>query len=316
MKNIPAFVAFFLAFTGFAQNNTASQGEMTTKNVYLEIPLVNHKEIEQAVSLNGKSFKFILDTGAPLAISREIQQQMNYPVLNSAGLKDANNKSDMIDIVMIDTLKIGGIAFANIPALVLNFKSSPIACQHVEGLIGSNIARFLVVEFDLAHNKVILTDRRDKLALPALAAQPIHLDDQSNAFFEVVHSTGLKDSVQFDSGMGRMYDMNTAKIDQLLAEHIAKPNSVFKGFGIAGQGILGNGYNEPVNVIYSGIALGNNGIVDAQVRTTQAASRMGRELLNYGTLTIDYPNSRYYFVKYPKRLNKPRPNFGFDIIPE
>jgi S1-C subfamily serine protease len=42
---------------------------------------------------------------------------------------------------------------------------------------------------------------------------------------------------------------------------------------------------------------------------------MGRELFNYGTLTINYIKSQYYFDPYPKRLNKEKSNFGFDIIP-
>ena len=110
--------------------------------------------------------------------------------------------------------------------------------------------------------------------------------------------------------------MNFTKALALIQDVNLTKSSVFKGFGVSGQGILGDAMAETVYLIHADFKLGIIKIEQAQIGTAPTVSRIGRELLNYGTLTIDYINSQYYFEKYPKRLNKPRPNFGFDIITE
>lgn len=62
--------------------------------------------------------------------------------------------------------------------------------------------------------------------------------------------------------------------------------------------------------------LGYNQIAAQHIGTTQSVSRIGRDLLNYGTLTIDYINRKYYFDAYSKRLKPARTNFGFTILTE
>lgn len=295
-----------------------NQGEMVSKNVFHEIFFDNSKAgIVQFIQFKGKSCKFILDTGAPLAISKELQKSNKFPIIQTVSVKDANNNSDSINIVLVDTIQIGEMLFKNIPAVVIDFKNSPIGCQHIDGIIGSNIARFLIVQFDLRSNKVIFTDQSNKIINTSTSEKfPIHLDEQSNSFFTVNFNDKFVDTVHFDSGMGKLYDINVNKIKQLLSIIANKEDAVFRGYGISGQGILGNAKEEMVYLINTNFKLGSNQIENAQIGTTQAASRIGRELLNYGTLTIDYINKQYSFKKYPQRLNNYRPNFGFEIIIE
>jgi hypothetical protein len=307
---------FAISIDLFAQEDIMNKGEMISKNIYHEIPLNNtREEIVESVKLKGKSFKFIFDTGAPLAISKELQNSNKFSILQAVPLKDANNNSDTINIVLVDTIRIGEMLFKNIPAIVLDFKNSPIGCQNIDGIIGSNIARFLIVQFDLSKNKIIFTDQPSKITETTLTKKfPINLDNQSNAFFDVNFDNKIIDTVHFDSGMGKFYDMNIKKIDQLISVLDNKKNSVFKGYGVSGQGLLGNAKEEMVYLITTNLGLGNIQIENAQIGTTQTVSRIGRELLNYGTLTIDYISKQYSFEKYHQRLNSPKPSFGFEII--
>lgn len=302
----------------FAQEGIMNQGEMVSKNVYHEIQFTNTKEeIVQFVKLKNNSFKFIFDSGAPLAISYELQNSLQFPILHLVPLKDAHNNSDTIKIVLVDTIRVGALIFKDIPAVVIDLKNSPIGCQNIDGIVGSNIARFLIVQFDLSRNKIMLTDHRNKFTYTKTGEElPVVLDNQSNAFLKIHFNDTLIDTPHFDSGMGKLYDMNLNTALTLANIENKKPGAVYKGFGIPGQGILGNAKEESVYLINTNFRLGSNRIENAQIGTTQTVSRIGREILNYGTLTIDYINKQYSFKKYQRRLNKPKSNYGFEILVE
>ena len=307
-----------LSLRAIGQSKIMNQGEMISKNAYHEISISNSKdEIVQFVNLKNKSFKFIFDTGAPLSISKELQDAIRYPILLKVPMRDAENKSDTINIVSVDTFRLGNITFINIPAVVINLKNSPLGPENIDGLIGSNIARFLIIQFNLNENKIILTDQLDKVnIINKKNPHQIFLDNQSNAFLQISLSNNLMDTAHFDSGMGKFYSMNIKKAEQFISVLDNKTSTVLKGYGVSSQGILGNKNKNTQYMITSSIMLGGSPISRCRIGTTQAVSRIGRELMNYGTLTIDYINKQYYFDIYPNNKYQPSPNFGFQVITE
>lgn len=319
MRPICFHILFLIiVLSATAQEGVMNQGTMITRAVYHEIPIYDtREEIFEKVSLKGRKFTFILDTGAPLCLSREIQDQAQFPVLHIVPLKDAHNNTDTIKIVLVDTIRIGSLSFKDIPALVIDFKNSPIGCQEIDGIIGSNIVRFLTVQFDLSQKKIVLTDQPEKvLVAPSAKRYPLFLDQQSNAFTKIIFNDLVTDSAHFDSGMGKLYDMNIRTAKALIAGTPTQSIHVFKGFGIPGQGILGNAPQEEMFSIYTPFTLGNHLVNPAEIGTTQTASRVGRELFNYGKLTLDYRNKQYLFETFPIRISPLRSNFGFEIITE
>jgi hypothetical protein len=298
----------------FGQTSVMNQGHMISRNVYHEIRLTKDRdEIIESVSVNNTPFRFILDTGAPLSISKEIQDERKYPVLHRVPVYDANQNNDTISIVIVDTIRVGNITFADIPAIVLDFKNSPMACDQVDGIIGSNMVRFLIIQFNLNEKKIILTDQPDKI-LPRAKNFPVKLDDQSNAFLQVTLNTGFYDTPHFDSGMREFYHLNIEKAEQLILTFGARNSIASKGFGVTGLGIFGSGEPHQQYVLQAELKLGESLIKKCLLQSTQAASRLGRELLRYGTLTIDYPGAKYYFEHYTNRKYKKNPDFGFKPI--
>lgn len=247
-KWIVLFLILVSVKISFSQNDIMNQGEMITKDVYHEIYIHNTSdEIVQPVALKGKTFKFIVDTGAPLAISKELQSSCKYKVLIKVPVRDAHDRSDTVEIILVDTLRLGNLVFKNVPALVVDFKNSPIGCENVEGLIGSNIVRFLVVQFNLNEGKIVLTDQLEKVNVERKdQSRPVHLDNQSNAFWPVQFENFVTDTAHFDSGMRHVYQMSIYKAKLLSNLINEKPNAVYKGFGISGQGVLGNAPAEEV----------------------------------------------------------------------
>lgn len=320
--NFKSLIFLLLGLTNsldvLAQDGVMNQGAMVSKDVYYEIKYDDtRKEIFQPVKLMNKSYNFFLDTGAPLSISKEIQESKKYPILHIVPLKDAEDNSDTIKIVLIDTLSFGNIVFQNIPALVLDFKNSPIGCQNIDGIIGSNVVRFLALQFDVLAKKIIFTDQKNKIKISKSSKSiPITLDNQSNAFIPISFKGGYIDTAHFDSGMGKLYDMNFAIAKENIEVKRIKPNSIYKGFGSTGQGLLGSGKPTEAYMIFADIFFGEITIKNSRISTTSTVSRFGRDLFNYGILTVDYINKELNFEPYEKRINKVKHNFGVDFLIE
>jgi hypothetical protein len=298
-----------------AQQSIINQGVLISDQVtHTFIFNETTKEITDNVWLKKEGHKFIFDTGAPLAISKEIQAGCNYKILHRVPVSDATDQKDTLLIVEIDTFKMGKIMIVNIPALVIDFKNSPIGCQGIEGIAGSNVARFFTVRFDLHQGKVILTNEPEVIRSFSMTNPgPVFIDQQSNANFEVIIDGSFKDTVYFDSGMSSFYDMNYVKASKLTE----RPDLLFhSGKGYSGQGVFGKGIQENLLRINTSITFSDFTLSDVVIESTRAKSRIGRELLNYGVMTIDYVNSLYHFKKYEKPSFREKPFFGVEFMSE
>src|SRR6185312_15166345 len=145
-----------MGFNAIAQIN---KGALITKNGYFEIPYHDtKKEIRTNVVINGDTYDFMMDSGAPAFISSDLQKKYKFKVITQTKTMDAEGETMQIDIVNIDTLAFGPFLFTNIPAIVFDLKNSPLACYNMAGNIGSNVLRHLIVQFDIRDSKIAITD--------------------------------------------------------------------------------------------------------------------------------------------------------------
>ena len=159
-------------------------GKLLTKNKFYQVKYSEtDKVITIDVGLKGARNKFMLDSGAPVFISDSIQALYNFPVILKAELGDASDKKGEVLIVEIDTLLVGPFIFVKLPALVLNYKNSPLQCVEFVGNFGSNALRFLVVQIDLKNEEVTLTDNLKLLKAKPANWQPAMINGQSDFFF-------------------------------------------------------------------------------------------------------------------------------------
>lgn len=125
---------------------------------------------------------------------------------------------------------------------MIDFKNSPIGCQGIEGIIGSNVACFFAVKFDVRYKSVSRTNDRDMInQIGTVYPKPEFLDYQSNVFFEIDFCDNFKDTVHFDSGKNNFYNMNYRTAKKLIKR---QDHSYFYGKESAGQGISGTGLVE------------------------------------------------------------------------
>jgi len=149
-----------------AQKANILQGELVSKKFVETIPFewVKNKVIIE-VDVAGVKRKFFVDSGAPFAISQDLQNQLNFPVLTQKQLSDVNQNKEMIDFVTVSDVRLGGVHLKDIPAMVIKEQSPVLACFGIDGFIGSSLMHHLIVQIDLENKQMTMTDKLKKLGL-------------------------------------------------------------------------------------------------------------------------------------------------------
>ena len=119
------------------------------------------------VEIENKNYKFILDTGTPTLVSKELAESLNMKAIDSVNASDVYNKAQKNKYTRIENIKIGTLDFVGTTALINDFNATPIwSSLNVDGFIGSNLMQHAVWDIDFNQKKITITDDESKLGLP------------------------------------------------------------------------------------------------------------------------------------------------------
>ncbi|WP_298757520.1 aspartyl protease family protein [uncultured Psychroserpens sp.] len=312
------FKLIIIAFTlsACAQSSNLRQGKVNAKNYYEEIPFEFEKnKIIVPVEIEGKVYRFLLDTGAPNIISSEVLQTVKPKVLTTIPTTDANRKRQQLDVVSLKSLKLGGIEFENASALVYDLNGSDIfKCFGVDGFIGSNLLKQSIIQFDASNKVLILTDKPKKLGLNKKESSKIKLvGNQSSPYvwIELYGKEKGRELVLIDTGMGDLYDLSRENYDIFKSKAIF--NAIGQSDGASSVSLFGEvPVNNQLRVHLPKLVINDFEIENCITHTTKDNnSKIGAELLNYGVMTIDYRNKRFYFKPKTETLDVSKPMSGY-----
>jgi Aspartyl protease len=313
MKHYILIALLAFATSAWGQLNS---GRLVSGDAYYEIPFKDTKsEIKLKAKLRGDEYDFMLDSGAPMFISSDMQQKYKFPVLFSGRITDATGNVKTNTIVKVDTVTFGPFVFTDIPCIVIDMKSSLLGCMGVQGNIGSNLLRFLFVRFDRGGQHIGFASSEKTLKMSGSAPrQHMNLTKQSDAEMPVRIDDVLDDTIHFDSGDDAFYEASAGVANKYAA---LRPGSVIrKGTGSIEMGFAGAEEDrlqymfKPGMVRFTDRSLSGSRICIAG----NDRSRMGRELLDYGILQLNYPDSTYSFEAFPLPYISPAYDYGFRAI--
>ena len=255
------------------------------------IPVVN-------VSINGKSYPFLFDTGAQMTcISDEVvsKEQLEVRLTNNYIIGMSGN----ISYTLLPSVSLGSMIIDSLEAIVLPGNNPSLRAIGVVGIIGANTLLNLVVTFDAQSKAITLSrssfdERMDWIpmklwdGLPLLALKlrgkeelydvPGVFDSGSSmgAFglpsvkgFEEWTAAGLIDSVEEGQGTTTLMLGGRVGMDKLYRGELKECH-------------IGNG-------VFSGIPVYTGGI-DYLL--------LCFKITDLGKLTLDYPNKRFSFTAY------------------
>lgn len=301
---------------GNAQKSTFKTGNPSPKNYYTEIKYedVNGKIIIP-VSIEGKTYRFLFDTGAPNLISKDLWDKIGSKAIKNISVSDANQKKQSMELAKIPKLIIGNVSFKNSSALIFDNENNLVFdCFDIDGIIGSNILRKSVVQIDSKKKVVILTNDSKKIQNNKKhASKLVLIGNQSSPYINIKlkgEQSG-NENLLLDTGASGFYDLSQKNFKILNQKNIYK--IISKGTGVSSLGMFGVGnQNEQYRLKVPELII-NNQVFKNVITITgdDDNSRIGSDILNYGIITLNFIKKIFYFEAYQSDNNLDEKLLGF-----
>ncbi|TCD00383.1 retropepsin-like aspartic protease [Pedobacter psychroterrae] len=298
---------------------TLNQGGTSQKNYFTEI---EYEDIRWApiinVTINGKTYRFLLDTGAGNTITKKLFDELTPEVIKKIPISDANNQADSLSIVNLKEITIGNLVFNNIPSAVPK-DSLIFDCLKIDGFIGSNMLRNSIVQFSSKTRKIVITDQPEKLNLHQKQGTDMYLTQSQNLPLVTIAFFGKGSGTiptLFDTGFADFFNLALFHFNATQQAEVFNVQAKSRGrnsLGLYGFGTDTTQYRLQVPELHI------NGTVFKNVNhntTVGNDSIIGARLLDYGIVTVDYKHKKFYFEPFETSFDLSNGWFPVTIIPK
>lgn len=304
MKILYLFSALLCLNLSVAQNSkTFNTGKVVQKNYNVTVP---YKDIRGLIiveaAIKGKTYNFIVDTGALSAISQELYNDLELQSDTGIDIRDSSNLHQDMKLVTLPPVQVGDVTFKDVPAVVADSNNFFFQCLGIDGFIGSNMLRNSIVKFSYKDKTVSLTDKLKNFTTDKKKSAGLSKDKrQSNPYLWIDLKNDVsegREELLFDTGMVGLYDLSLSNYDTFKKyNHVSV---IHQAKGAYSLGI--NGVENPTEhymlfmpeLIFAGVTLKNI----TTTTTSDINSRIGCQILEYGDIVIDYPGRQLYFNPY------------------
>ena len=260
---------------------------LSKKNFCDTIPIeVEDDQIFVNAVIGDRSYRLNIDTGSSHGMI--FSDSPISPLLNLGNIlsRDANGQTDSVKVVSLPPFRIGNLVVSNYVASAM---SRPAVEHNYDAIIGFDLFnKGLFGKIDTRRKILILTDNKKlfrkeeghelryklKWFVPYVGINPI---------------PGCLDQALFDTGSRQLYTMNKQFFDQQEASGTTAKTLV-EGRTKGRNAIGGFGSEEDEEVVFlhlDCIKWNDFAFSDIRTTTTQGSSKLGAQLLNYGSLIIN-----------------------------
>ncbi|MBQ7539515.1 MAG: retropepsin-like domain-containing protein [Bacteroidaceae bacterium] len=287
-------------------------GVITAQAFRMETPYVeeNGKLLTRA-SVNGVEGVFVIDTGAPCAVTYSFAERAGLKSLQASRAYDSNGNIVQTSIVNIDRFLLGGVTFSSLQAMRLE-KGNMTESFGIDGIIGYNLLRQGIVKFNGSKRTMIITNDTTGLGMNPNYAICMVQDPMLTLLS--VRIGQVVDTVMFDSGAVDYYEMCTKSYNRMKDLPETSLVTLGSGKGILSMGAAGvESASWKARLKAERFFLGNIPYKNVTTITTDAFdSRIGSAWLHLGDVIIDFKNEMFYFQPYnseqPRDLYQPEWN--------
>lgn len=106
------------------------------------------------VSINGKPYNFLFDTGAPTVISTAVYTELKLEKKHKSDVKDSQkNKQEQI-FTILPEMTVDKAVFKNVGAVVMDLSVSELSCFKIDGILGANQMAKLFWKINYSENSL------------------------------------------------------------------------------------------------------------------------------------------------------------------
>ena len=281
-----------------------SKNEIEEINIYF----INNLPLCQ-VEINGKTYNFLVDTGAPTAISDEIFQNLKLKESHKSSMTDSQNKKRQEKFVVIPQIKIGNLIFKDIGSAVIKIENNELKCFGFDGIVGANLLSHFFCEFNYQENKIVVSKNRAAFSLekynlifnfnPKSQKTPIINGEIFDKKLSFTFDTGFAGNIKIPN------DLEYYK-NKISAEKLIISNGI-NSIGLYGKSDF-NKSAELKTTIYIDTTLFENELID-----TGESTLIGNKFLKDYIFLIDWMTNKIYLKKIVTS-EKQIKGFGFSYL--
>lgn len=300
MRKIIILLSFLYLITGCATYKYKKQGFVNDTNYFKEIPFTYENGfILLPVTIEGKVFNFILDTGAELnLIDPTIVGELNLKKLKRGTISNGKDAQNKIRRVEIDSISIGGIEFEKTVAMIWDISkfSKYMSCKKIDGFIGNNLMRKSNWQIDYQKKIIRIADSSGKFEV-SKNHQKIKMNSGivGNVHLNLKIGEKLKDFT-LDTGFNGFAQTG----DTTLLQN----TSSIKKIGITGANFKGSKKGATYYKMLDTFSIANHAFKSPTYFLIKPdnSSVLGNEFFENYRVTIDWTNDNF-ILDEPKKYN-------------
>ncbi|SHM90471.1 Aspartyl protease [Chryseobacterium carnipullorum] len=306
MKKILYTVLILFTTTFSAQGKKFfKSGEVQLQNPVEKINLRYANDLPFVqVSINGKSYNFLFDTGAPTVISTAVYAELGLEKKHKSTVKDSQkNKHEQI-FTILPEMTVDQVVFKDVGAVVMDFSVSELSCFKIDGILGANQMAKLFWKINYSENSLEASKHLAHFNpedydivipfSPRVQKTPVVETDWQ----------GKKIDLTFDTGFSGRLKVTDKSYD---AQKALKSIEVY---GTSSVGAYGAGKPAPGYIFRTAdLSLGNKSFSN-EIIATGSTSLIGNDFFKNFIFILDWSENKIYMKRIKNEPVKLE-SFGF-----
>lgn len=263
------------------------------------------------VTIEGNTYRFLFDTGAPLSVSEELQNTLGAQQISTGTIVDSDHNRKAVSWVRMESLRIGDVSFIDQTAFVGDFQSNPmLRCLGIDGIIGGNLIRHCNWTIDREQNTLHFYSAKQGPDTGNAIGMPFTTDQQFNMFTSLRVGKATINHILVDYGSNGTVAVSEEIFNTLKERQIITNTYVEKG--VSQSGIIGDAVPLNREITWSdSVRIGTQHLNDIGIRTGPTTS-IGNGLLSRFLVHIDWQEQKLYFETRERIDTTPTPS-GFRL---
>lgn len=289
-------------------------GEVTEKEFKTEIPFEYRLGlIILKVKIEGETYDFVLDTGAPNVISTELAAKLKVTSKVNQKTKDSQGGKSELGFTTIPDIEIGGIHFTNTGTAVADLKqSTEIACLKIDGFVGANLMKKAIWQFDYKNKMITITHSKSSLEIPSTSKTiPFKQQLTGTPLIDIDYHGIVNKNVTFDLGSNGGFASTETIFNKL--KETGKVTETTQGFGNNNSGLFGQKEGDTTHyALVPEVKFGDLVLTNQIVSFHKAkAQTIGTEFFKSFKLIIDWGKEEITLIPVDEFKNSELKTFGF-----
>ncbi|WP_407556245.1 aspartyl protease family protein [Winogradskyella sp. 4-2091] len=297
-------------------DNVLKQGDVVQENFKTTIPFtyVNGWMVLE-VEIRDKAYNFILDTGSSNIVTTEFAEALNLKVLGAEDIEDVNDTKNSTEYATIDNVTIGNVDFKNTITGIADLnKITEISCTKIHGLLGSNLMRKAVWDFDFPNQTITIANDESKLDIPTETIDSkmyIGTAGIPSVTLKINGQKVLNNTIDFGNGGTNLLRGDyfvTQREEGLITNYVKGSQKAFGGFGRSEAKPF---YHTMINELQIGNHKVNNLFTTVK---SGSGNNLGLAFFKNYRVILNWNKKKFRMIEVTKAGNDTYNSYGFSTF--